>query len=128
MTIKKYFNNDNKIKIVHIEAGLRSFDERMPEEINRIACDHMSSLLFSPTKQGILNLKNEGFSKNKDGKASMDKPHMYHCGDIMLDNSMFFSQLKDDSSKVMDKLNLEKNNYVLCTIHRDSNTDKEANL
>jgi|TARA_B110000908_G_C10263045_1_gene460850 UDP-GlcNAc3NAcA epimerase len=116
------------IPVVHIEAGLRSFNKKMPEEINRIACDHMSSLLFSPTKQGLLNLKNEGFSINKDGKASMDKPHMYHCGDIMLDNSMFFSQLKDDSSKLMGQLNLKTDNYVLCTIHRDSNTDKESNL
>ena len=116
------------IPVVHIEAGLRSYNKKMPEEINRIACDHMSTLLFSPTSQGISNLKKEGFTKNQEGKASMDHPHMYHCGDIMLDNSMYFSHLKDDSSKVMGQLNLEKDHYILCTIHRDSNTDKEANL
>jgi UDP-GlcNAc3NAcA epimerase len=115
------------IPIVHIEAGLRSFNKKMPEEINRIACDHMSSLLFSPTNQGILNLKKEGFSTDTNNKASMDNPNIYHCGDIMLDNSMYFGQ-NEHSSKLMDTLELEEGNYVLCTIHRDNNTDSEKNL
>ena len=115
------------IPIVHIEAGLRSFNKKMPEEINRISCDHMSSLLFSPTKQGIINLKKEGFSTDTNKKASMDNPNIYHCGDIMLDNSMYFGQ-KEHSSELMDTLELENGNYILCTIHRDNNTDSEENL
>ena len=115
------------IPVIHIEAGLRSFNKKMPEEINRIACDHMSTLLFSPTKQGILNLEKEGFSTQKEGKASVDEPHIFHCGDIMYDNSMYFGK-KDNSDKLLDSLNLEKNQYVLCTIHRDNNTDIEENL
>lgn len=115
------------IPIVHIEAGLRSFNKRMPEEINRIACDHMSTLLFSPTKQGILNLQKEGFNTSTNTKASMDEPHIFHCGDIMLDNSLYFSA-KNNSNKLIESLGLEENNYILCTIHRDNNTDIEENL
>ena len=115
------------IPVIHIEAGLRSFNKKMPEEINRIACDHMSTLLFSPTKQGILNLEKEGFSTQKEGKASVDEPHIFHCGDIMYDNSMYFGK-KDNSDKLLDSLSLEKNQYILCTIHRDNNTDIEENL
>jgi len=115
------------IPIVHIEAGLRSFNKKMPEEINRIACDHMSSMLFSPTKQGILNLKNEGFNTQTNKKATIDKPNIYHCGDIMLDNSMYFAE-KEYVSDLMDTLELEEGNYVLCSVHRENNTDTEDNL
>lgn len=116
------------IPVVHIEAGLRSFNKKMPEEINRIACDHMSSLLFSPTKQGIINLKKEGFQTNFEGKASLDQPHIYHCGDIMLDNSMYFGAEEESEDNILKNNGLEKNTYILCTIHRDSNTDIEQNL
>jgi UDP-GlcNAc3NAcA epimerase len=116
------------VPVVHIEAGLRSFNKKMPEEINRIACDHMSSLLFSPTKQGIENLQKEGFTLNQDGKATMDEPHIYHCGDIMLDNSMYFGKRDNESNPLLASLKLEVNKYILCTIHRDSNTDIEDNL
>ncbi len=114
------------IPVVHIEAGLRSFNKKMPEEINRISCDHMSTLLFSPTAQGIVNLKKEGFNTNTEGKASIDMPHVYHCGDIMLDNSIYFAkETKDDLLK---ELNLVSDQYILCTIHRDNNTDIASNL
>ena len=116
------------IPIVHIEAGLRSFNKKMPEEINRIACDHMSSLLFSPTKQGIKNLQKEGFKLKQEGKATMDEPNMYHCGDIMLDNSMYFGKSGNGTPPLMNSLGLKANEFILCTIHRDSNTDIEANL
>lgn len=115
------------IPVVHIEAGLRSYNKKMPEEINRISCDHMSTLLFSPTQQGIQNLMKEGFGIDTNGKASMDSPHMYHCGDIMLDNSIYYSN-KKDSSEIMKTLDLKENKFILCTIHRDSNTDQEENL
>ena len=114
------------IPVVHIEAGLRSFNKKMPEEINRISCDHMSTLLFSPTAQGIENLRKEGFNTNTEGKASIDMPHVYHCGDIMLDNSIYFAkETKDDLLK---ELNLVSDQYILCTIHRDNNTDIASNL
>ena len=116
------------IPVVHIEAGLRSFNKKMPEEINRIACDHMSSLLFSPTKQGIKNLQKEGFKLKQEGKATMDEPNMYHCGDIMLDNSMYFGERENGGNQLLTSLKIEVNKYILCTIHRDSNTDIEHNL
>ena len=100
----------------------------MPEEINRIACDHMSSLLFSPTKQGIKNLQKEGFKLKQKGKATMDEPNMYHCGDIMLDNSMHFGERENGGNTLLASLKLEVNKYILCTIHRDSNKDIETNL
>jgi UDP-GlcNAc3NAcA epimerase len=116
------------IPIVHIEAGLRSFNKSMPEEINRISADHMSTLLFSPTKTGISNLQNEGFSTEIKSKASIDNPNVYLCGDIMYDNSLYFSSISDEKSSILNILEIESNNYILCTIHRDSNTDNDQNI
>jgi UDP-GlcNAc3NAcA epimerase len=116
------------IPVVHIEAGLRSFNKAMPEELNRIACDHFSTLLFTPTATGLENLRKEGFSLNINSKATIDHPNVYMCGDIMFDNSMYFSGISDQTSTILKINNLEKNNYILCTIHRDSNTDIALNL
>lgn len=116
------------IPVVHIEAGLRSFNKAMPEEINRISCDHMSSLLFTPTKTGLENLKNEGFSISADGKATIDSPNVYHCGDIMYDNSLYFSTISDSQSTVLQEYDLIENQFILSTIHRASNTDEADNL
>ena len=113
------------IPVIHIEAGLRSFKKEMPEEINRICCDHMSSMLFVPTKQGIKNLCNEGFSIDNNGTAELNKPHIYHSGDIMYDNSLYFSQDTQNKSNIIDNLKLDINEFILCTIHRDSNTDNK---
>ena len=111
------------IPVVHIEAGLRSFHKAMPEEINRIAADHMSTLLFVPTKAGMANLAKEGFELEVNGKATIDAPHVYHCGDIMYDNSLYFAALSKEKSVVLKQLELTPEQYILCTIHRDSNTD-----
>ena len=116
------------IPIIHIEAGLRSFKKEMPEEINRICCDHMSSMLFVPTRQGIQNLCNEGFSIDNNGAAELNNPHIYHCGDVMYDNSMYFAQDTQNNSTILDDLKLNENQFILCTIHRDSNTDNKVNL
>lgn len=116
------------IPVIHIEAGLRSFKKEMPEEINRICCDHMSSMLFVPTKQGIKNLMNEGFSTENNGTAELNNPHIYHCGDVMYDNSLYFSQDAQSKSHILDELKLNENQFILCTIHRDSNTDNKVNL
>jgi len=111
------------IPLIHIEAGLRSFNKSMPEEVNRIASDHMSTLLFTPTKTGIENLEKEGFELSNSGTASADNPHVYHCGDIMYDNSLHFSTVSADSSTIIHELELDGVPYILGTIHRDSNTD-----
>lgn len=116
------------IPIVHIEAGLRSYNKSMPEEINRISADHMSTLLFSPTKTGISNLEKEGFSLEINPKATIDKPNVYLCGDIMYDNSIYFSSISNQKSTILHNLSLGGDDYILCTIHRDSNTDIPQNL
>jgi UDP-GlcNAc3NAcA epimerase len=116
------------IPVIHVEAGLRSFNKRMPEEINRISCDHMSTLLFTPTVTGIDNLKHEGFNTESTEKADLNNPRVYHCGDVMYDNSLFFSQLSDKNSSILKDLELSKEDYILVTIHRDGNTDVAENM
>ncbi len=116
------------VPIVHIEAGLRSFNKSMPEEINRIVCDHCSTLLFSPTQAGCDNLAKEGFKIDNTGPYTIDNPKVYHCGDIMYDNSLHFSALADQRVTLLKHLNLEGKPYVLATLHRDSNTDQPERL
>ena len=116
------------IPIVHIEAGLRSFNKKMPEEVNRILCDHVSTLLFSPTKSGFNNLLNEGFSKEYSNNASPDHPNIYHCGDVMYDNSLYFSKLSDENSDILEKLKLRNEKFILATVHRNDNTDSKIKL
>jgi UDP-GlcNAc3NAcA epimerase len=116
------------IPVIHIEAGLRSYNKAMPEEINRIMCDHVSTLLFSPTKSGIHNLEKEGFKANGLSPYSKDHPGVFHCGDVMYDNSLFFSALADKDSHILDTLNLKSTPFILCTIHRNANTDDSGNL
>ncbi|MDQ3192726.1 MAG: UDP-N-acetylglucosamine 2-epimerase (non-hydrolyzing) [Bacteroidota bacterium] len=116
------------VPVVHIEAGLRSFNKSMPEEINRISCDHVSTLLFSPTKAGITNLLKEGFSLNNKLPFTIDNPGVFHCGDIMYDNSLYFSKLADEKTSIVSENKLRENHYILATIHRNSNTDEPENL
>ena len=116
------------IPIVHIEPGLRSFNKKMPEEVNRILCDHVSTLLFSPTKSGFNNLLNEGFSKENSNIASADHPNIYHCGDVMYDNSLYFSKLSDENSVILEKLKLRNEKFILATVHRNDNTDSAIKL
>jgi len=116
------------IPLVHIEAGLRSFNKSMPEEINRILCDHMSTLLFSPTKEGIKNLEKEGFKMNNVAPYTIDNPKVYHCGDVMYDNSLYFSVVSDKNSEILKNIGIEKNNFILLTAHRPSNTDDQRSL
>ncbi|MDR1847345.1 MAG: UDP-N-acetylglucosamine 2-epimerase (non-hydrolyzing) [Bacteroidales bacterium] len=113
------------LPVVHIEAGLRSFDKNMPEEVNRIMCDHVSTLLFSPTKTGYNNLLREGFSPQITERPTYNNPNVYHCGDIMYDNTIFFLQKAD--AKYANQ-NPYGQNFILCTIHRDTNTDNPHRL
>ena len=124
------------VPIVHIEAGLRSFNKSMPEEINRIVCDHCSTLLFSPTLAGVENLKREGFSVDESGvstgsttaKPTIDNPKVYHCGDIMYDNSLHFAHIAEEKTDIIQRLELAGKPFILATIHRDSNTDHSERL
>ena len=116
------------VPIVHIEAGLRSFNKAMPEEINRICCDHCSTLLFSPTASGFKNLINEGFNPDNKRNFTIDNPGIYHCGDVMYDNSKYFANIADKKSQIIDDEGLRGVDYVLCTIHRDNNTDQPERL
>lgn len=103
------------IKLVHVEAGLRSFNMAMPEEVNRILTDRIADLLFCPTQRAVSNLKNEGF-ENFNAKIEL-------CGDIMSDSVSFYSQLSASRSKIIDRLKLDQKSFVLATIHRQENTD-----
>ena len=116
------------IPVIHIEAGLRSFNKAMPEEINRIACDHMSTLLFTPSETGHRNLLNEGIKNDQKEAASIDNPKIYLCGDIMFDNSLYFSAVSEQKSEILKELEITTDEFILCTIHRDTNTDDTANL
>lgn len=103
------------IKVAHVEAGLRSFNMRMPEEINRILTDRISDILFCPTQTAIDNLKNEGYD-NIEIKQVL-------CGDVMYDAALFYS----DRSNRPDSIP-EHTNFVLSTIHRQENTDDKTKL
>ena len=111
------------IPVAHIEAGLRSFNKSMPEEINRILCDHVATLLFSPTATGFHNLISEGFKPDPLPPYSNDNPKIYHCGDVMYDNSRYFQKIAEKHSNTLKQYELLENEFVLVTIHRDNNTD-----
>lgn len=116
------------IPLVHVEAGMRSFNKLMPEEINRICCDHVSTFLFSPTQTGIKNLIREGFSAKTNPPYSINNPKIFACGDVMYDNSLYFSAEAKLKSKILESLSISSGQFILCTIHRDSNTDVAENL
>ncbi|OFX21254.1 MAG: UDP-N-acetylglucosamine 2-epimerase [Bacteroidetes bacterium GWA2_31_9] len=109
--------------VIHVEAGLRSFNKKMPEEINRITCDHCSTLLFTPTETGLFNLNNEGFNITAKAPFTIDNPAVFHCGDVMYDNSLYFSKISSTKYDISKMHNVKSNNYILATIHRDNNTD-----
>ncbi len=102
------------IPVGHVEAGLRSYDSSMPEEINRTLTDHMSKFLFAPTKKQKLILKQEGVVKN-----------VFVTGNTIVDAVFQNIKLARSKSKILDKLNLERNKYTLITIHRAENVDNK---
>jgi len=115
--------------VIHIEAGLRSFNKLMPEELNRIMSDHSSTLLFAPTNAAFKNLMREGFRPENSPPYTIDNPKIYLTGDIMYDNTLFFAELaeKKKASLITD-LGVERDNFVLATIHREANTDDVSRL
>ena len=116
------------LPIVHIEAGLRSFNMAMPEEINRIVCDNLSTVLFAPTQTAVDNLRREGFLSSKATFADGNRRHVFHSGDIMYDNSLYFARIADEKTDILRRLGLEDEEFVLATIHRDNNTDNPERL
>ena len=108
------------IKLIHIEAGLRSYDMKMPEEINRIVTDRISDLLLCPTDTAIANLQQEGFL-NLNTK-------IVKCGDIMKDAVEFYGELSNKKSTILNTHLLTDNDFVLATIHRQDNTNNKERL
>ena len=115
------------IPIVHIEAGLRSFNKQMPEEINRILTDHCAAILCSPTQAGLDNLEKEGFSLNNQFPFTSDNPGVFNVGDVMFDNSLFFSELAEKQT-ILKSIGIDHKPFVLTTLHRNANTDDTERL
>lgn len=105
------------IQIAHVEAGLRSFDKSMPEEINRAVTDYCSDYLYCPTKTAVINLQMEGIRKG-----------VYLTGDVMVDALMFHRAEAEKRKEILVYCDVEDKGYYLVTIHRPSNTDSEHNL
>lgn len=105
------------IKTAHVEAGLRSFDRKMPEELNRLLTDQISDFLFVTEKSGLENLKKDGIPDDK----------VFFVGNVMIDSLAYFLE-KAESSDALDKFNLKPSDYVLVTLHRPSNVDSKEQL
>jgi UDP-GlcNAc3NAcA epimerase len=111
------------IPIIHIEGGVRSYYKGMPEEVNRVICDHLSTLIFVPTLSGVESLWREGFQKNNQPPFTADNPKVYHCGDIMYDNSLLLAEVAKKKSTVLDQHDLRAKKFALVTMHRPNNVD-----
>ncbi|MDE3840173.1 UDP-N-acetylglucosamine 2-epimerase (non-hydrolyzing) [Bacillus methanolicus] len=105
------------VPVIHIEAGLRSFNKKMPEEINRIMTDHVSEYLFCPTDTAVENLRNENITRN-----------VFNIGDVMYDAVLYNRELAADKSNILETHGLTKKEYHLITIHRAENTDDVQNM
>lgn len=116
------------VPVFHIEAGLRSLNMAMPEEVNRIVCDQLSSVLFAPTETGVRNLEREGLADSAARFPNGKLRRVVKSGDVMYDNSMYFAALAEEKSTVLNDLNLQKDRFILATIHRDLNTDNPQRL
>lgn len=100
------------VPVAHVEAGLRSFDRTMPEEVNRLVTDHLSTWLFCPTETAVKNLTREGVTQG-----------VHRVGDVMFDAALHFGAMARASSDVLERLGVKEKGFVLATVHRDFNTD-----
>lgn len=107
-----------RIPVAHVEAGLRSFNREMPEEINRVLTDHASTLLLAPTDLAVQQLAAEGIQESK----------IELVGDVMYDAALHFGQKADKESVILGRLGLLSKEYVLATVHREENTDDPQRL
>jgi len=105
------------IPVAHVEAGLRSYNRKMPEEINRVLTDHLSSLLFCPTDTAVRNLVREGITQG-----------VHKVGDVMYDLALWGLEVAEQKSTILETLGIEPGGYLLATIHRPNNTDDPGNL
>ena len=112
--------NKLHIDVAHVEAGLRSFDFAMPEEVNRVLTDRLSRVLYCPTDAAVENLRREGF-EHFDCRV-------VKCGDVMEDAARFYSNKASSHSQIIDDLGLDGIRFVLCTMHRAENTDDPKRL
>lgn len=101
------------VPLTHVEAGLRSFNRNMPEEINRIVSDHLADILFAPTATAVKNLHREGIQKKR----------IHQIGDVMYDAALYYAEKALQQSHILNQLGLKKGHYVLATIHRAENVD-----
>lgn len=106
------------VPLAHVEAGLRSFNRRMPEEINRVLTDHAADLLFTPTETASRNLAKEGITEAK----------VQQVGDVMYDAALFYGKLAEKNSSILAQLDLAPQSYILATLHRAENTDDAERL
>jgi UDP-GlcNAc3NAcA epimerase len=106
------------VPVAHVEAGLRSWNRRMPEEVNRVLTDHVSALLFAPTDAAVANLAREGITGDR----------VRRVGDVMCDASLYFAGRAAEESTVLQRLGLAPGGFVLATVHRAENTDDPARL
>ena len=138
------------IPVAHIEAGLRSFNRAMPEEINRVLTDHVSTILFCPTETAVKNLRKEGFinianngylvshsavdsilAVNHELRTKNCEPVVFNIGDVMYDSVLYNLKLAEDRSDILTRLSLKPSKpmmYALATVHRAENTDDPARL
>lgn len=106
------------IPVAHVEAGLRSFNRGMPEEINRVLTDHASDLLFTPTQTAVENLRREGIPRER----------IHNVGDVMYDAALYYGTKAERKSRILERLDLQPKGYILATIHRAENTDDPERL
>ena len=106
------------IPVAHVEAGLRSFNRRMPEEQNRIVTDHLADLLFTPTDTATARLREEGIPAER----------IHQVGDVMYDAALYYGRLADERSDVLAQHGLAPGHYALATVHRAENTDDPERL
>jgi UDP-GlcNAc3NAcA epimerase len=106
------------VPVAHVEAGLRSFNKKMPEEINRILTDHISEFLFASTSTARHNLLKEGVASS----------HIHDVGDVMYDAALRFATIAKNTSNIVERMLLDRVPYVLATIHRAENTDDPVRL
>ncbi len=126
------------IPVAHVEAGLRSYNKSMPEEINRVLADHVSDMLFCPTETAVKNLKKEGFTNvANNGKLinnpfalskPLSLPSVFNVGDVMYDSILFNLKLAHSKSRVLKNLSLKEKVFYLATVHRAENTDDPIRL
>ena len=105
------------IPVAHVEAGLRSFDRTMPEEINRVITDHISDFLFCPTKTAVDNLRNEGVTRG-----------VHLVGDVMVDALEFNKEIAEERSQILKRLGVAPTQYLVLTVHRPANTDSREHM